>query len=113
MEVEADYPMQNISVIGLGIIGSAWAQNLHADGLTVRGWNRSPKDFPFYEADLAKAVMDAEMIIIVVADPPAVESLLDVIVPHLKPGQIVAQSSTISAPWTKLFAGRVEAAGAE
>jgi len=105
--------MQRITVVGLGIIGSAWAQNLHADGLTVHGWNRTPKAFPFYEADLAKAVADAEMIIIVVADPPAVESVLNVIVPHLKPGQLVAQSSTISAHWTKLFARRVEAAGAE
>ena len=53
------------------------------------------------------------MIIIVVADPPAVKSILNIIVPHLKPGQIVAQSSTISAHWTKLFAERVEATGAE
>jgi 3-hydroxyisobutyrate dehydrogenase-like beta-hydroxyacid dehydrogenase len=90
--------MQRITVAGLGIIGSAWAQNLQADGLSVRGWNRSPKDFPFFEADLAKAVADAEMIMIVVADPPAVESVLDVIVPLLKPGQ--------------LFAQRVEATGA-
>jgi len=90
--------MQRITVVGLGIIGSAWAQNLHADGLAVRGWNRSPKDYPFYEADLAMAVTDAELIIIV---------------PHLKPGQIVAQSSTISAHWTKIFAQRVEASGAE
>jgi len=105
--------MQRITVVGLGIIGSAWAQNLHADGLTVRGWNRTPKDFPFYEPDLAKAVADAEIIMIVVADPPAVESLLNVIVPHLKPGQIVAQSSTISAHWTKLFAQRVQATGAD
>ena len=105
--------MQRIAVAGLGIIGSAWAQNLHADGLTVRGWNRTSKDFPFYEADLAKAVADAEMIIIVVADPPAVESVLDGIVPHLKPGQIVAQSSTISAEWARLFAKRVVATGAE
>jgi 3-hydroxyisobutyrate dehydrogenase-like beta-hydroxyacid dehydrogenase len=105
--------MKRITVVGLGIIGSAWAHNLHADGLTVRGWNRTAKDFPFYEADLAKAVTDAEMIIIVVADPPAVESLLEVIVPHLKRGQIVVQSSTISAYWTKLFAQRIEATGAE
>jgi 3-hydroxyisobutyrate dehydrogenase-like beta-hydroxyacid dehydrogenase len=105
--------MQRIAVVGLGIIGNAWAQNLRADGLAVRGWNRSKKDSPFFEPDLVKAVTDAEMIIIVVADPAAVESVLDVIVPHLKAGQIVAQSSTISAHWTKLFAKRVEATGAE
>ena len=46
--------MQRITVVGLGIIGSAWAKNLHADGLTVRGWNRTPKDFPFYEPDLVQ-----------------------------------------------------------
>jgi len=104
--------MQRVTVIGLGIIGSVWAKNLHADGLSVRGWNRTPKDFPFYEPDLVRAVENAEMIIIVVADPPAVESILNVIVPHLKPGQLMVQSSTISAHWSKLFAERVEATGA-
>ncbi len=104
--------MQRITVVGLGIIGSVWAKNLHDDGLTIRGWNRTPKDFPFYEADLGRAVADAEMIIIVVADPPAVESLLNQIVPRLKPGQLVVQSSTISAKWSKQFAAQVEATGA-
>ena len=105
--------MKRIAIVGLGIIGSAWAQNLHADGLEVRGWNRTKKDLPFYEPDLGKAVTDAELIIIVVADPAAVEGILDQIVPHLKRGQLVAQSSTISAHWTKLFAERVQATGAE
>ena len=104
--------MKRVTIVGLGIIGSAWAKNLHADGLEVRGWNRSPKDLPFYEADLGLAVTDAEMIIIVVADPPAVESLLNEISPRLKPGQIVVQSSTISAEWTRKFAKQVEATGA-
>lgn len=104
--------MKRVAVLGLGIIGSAWAQNLHADGLEVRGWNRGKKDLPFFEPELVKAVTDAELIFIVVADPPAVESVLKVILPHLKKGQIVAQSSTISAHWTKLFAKQVEATGA-
>jgi 3-hydroxyisobutyrate dehydrogenase-like beta-hydroxyacid dehydrogenase len=106
--------MQRITVIGLGIIGNAWAKNLHEDGLTVRGWNRTPKkELPFFEPDLANAAAGAEMIIIVVADPPAVEGILDQIVPHLKRGQLVAQSSTISAHWTKLFAKRVHHTGAD
>jgi 3-hydroxyisobutyrate dehydrogenase-like beta-hydroxyacid dehydrogenase len=104
--------MQRITVLGLGIIGSAWAKNLHDDGLTVRGWNRTHKAYEFYEEDLSSAIHDAEMIIIVVADPAAVESILDVIVPQLQPGQLVAQSSTISAHWTRLFAQRIEATGA-
>jgi len=104
--------MQRVTVLGLGIIGSAWAKNLHTDGLTVRGWNRTPKAFDFYEENMERAVRDAEMIIIVVADPPAVESILNVVAPRLGPGQLVAQSSTISAHWTRLFAKQVEATGA-
>jgi len=104
--------MQRVTVVGLGIIGSIWAQNLQADGLTIRAWNRTRKDFSFYEPDLAKTIEEAEMIIIVVADPPAVESLLKVIVPNLKPGQLVVQSSTISTQWTKQFAEQVESTGA-
>jgi 3-hydroxyisobutyrate dehydrogenase-like beta-hydroxyacid dehydrogenase len=104
--------MQNVTVVGLGIIGSAWAKNLHSDGLTVRAWNRSKKDLPFYDGDLAHAVEGAEMIIIVVADPPAVQSILDVVVPRLKKGQLVVQSSTISAEWTHKFADQIEKTGA-
>jgi 3-hydroxyisobutyrate dehydrogenase-like beta-hydroxyacid dehydrogenase len=104
--------MQKIAMVGLGIIGSAWAKNLAADGLSVRGWNRGRKDFPFYEPDLGRAVADAEMIFIVVADPPAVEAVLKEMTPHLKAGQLVAQSSTISARWSKEFARQVEATGA-
>lgn len=104
--------MQRITVLGLGIIGSAWANNLHADGLTVRAWNRTPKSFDFFEENLEHAVSDAEMIIIVVADPPAVQSILNVVTPLLKPGQLIVQSSTISAEWTKKFAAQVQASGA-
>jgi 3-hydroxyisobutyrate dehydrogenase-like beta-hydroxyacid dehydrogenase len=105
--------MQRITVLGLGIIGGAWAKNLHDDGLNVRAWNRSPKSVDYFEDDLASAVHDAEMIVIVVADPPAVESILDVIVPLLKPGQLVAQSSTISAEFLEApFTGSKPAAEA-
>ena len=104
--------MQRVTVVGLGIIGAAWAKNLHDDGLTVRAWNRTPKSVDYFEDDLASAVHDAELIIIVVADPAAVSAVLDVIVPVLKPGQLVAQSSTISADWTLRAAQRVQATGA-
>jgi 3-hydroxyisobutyrate dehydrogenase-like beta-hydroxyacid dehydrogenase len=104
--------MKTVTITGLGIIGGAWAKNLHEDGLNVRAWNRTRRDLSYFEPDLARAVTGSDMIIIVVADPPAVEELLKVIVPQLKPGQLVAQSSTISAAWTKKFAAQVEAAGA-
>jgi 3-hydroxyisobutyrate dehydrogenase-like beta-hydroxyacid dehydrogenase len=102
-----------VAVLGLGIIGSAWARNLIEDGLDVRPWNRTPQpDFPHFEADAARAVEGADFIIIVVADPKAVESVLDAIEPKLSAGQIVVQCSTISAHWSKTFAERIEKSGA-
>ncbi len=102
----------NISVLGMGIIGSAWAKNLIAAGHSVRCWNRTPKDFPNFTASIQDAVDKADAIIIVVADPPAVQSVLNQIKPKLGPGQLVIQSSTISAKWTKLFAKEVSKTGA-
>src|ERR1700677_2335966 len=102
----------NISVLGLGIIGSAWAKNLIADGHTVRCWNRTPKDFPNFCASIQEAVGNADVIFIIVADPAAVQSVLDQIKSKLGPGQLVIQSSTISAKWTRLFGEEVRKTGA-
>ena len=102
-----------IAILGLGIIGSAWAKNLISDGHQVRCWNRTPKEFPNFCASLPAAVEDAEAIFLVVADPPAVQSVLEGILPKLHAGQMLIQCSTISAHWTWQFAQQVEATGAE
>lgn len=103
-----------IAVLGLGIIGSVWAQNLQADGHQVRAWNRTPQpDFPGFVPDIPAAVKGAEFIFIVVADPAAVQSVLDAALPHLGSGQMMIQSSTISPAWTLEFANQVEKTGAE
>lgn len=103
----------NISVLGLGIIGSIWARNLMADGHVVRCWNRTAKDFQNYYASPQESIEGATLIFIVVADPPAVQSVLEQICPSLTRGQIVIQSSTISSEWTKKFAAMVEKTGAQ
>jgi 3-hydroxyisobutyrate dehydrogenase-like beta-hydroxyacid dehydrogenase len=102
-----------ISVLGLGIIGGIWAGNLQRDGHDVRGWNRTPKpELPFYTPDALAAAEHADLTIIVVADPPAVQSVLDQIKPALRPGKLVVQSSTISPSASRNFAIQVEATGA-
>jgi 3-hydroxyisobutyrate dehydrogenase-like beta-hydroxyacid dehydrogenase len=102
----------NISVLGLGIIGSAWAKNLIEDGHAVRCWNRTPNNFSNFCASIQEAVDRSEVIFIIVYDPPAVQSVLNQIKSKLAPGQLVIQSSTISAKWTRLFAGQVQETGA-
>ncbi|HEY3329307.1 MAG TPA: NAD(P)-dependent oxidoreductase [Capsulimonadaceae bacterium] len=101
-----------IAVLGLGIIGSAWATNLIADGHEVRTWNRTPKEFPGATPTALEAADGAQMIIIVVSDPAAVSSVIDQIEPVLHAGHIVVQSSTVSAEWTLKFADRIQAIGA-
>jgi len=105
--------IMNIGVFGLGIIGRVWAENLHHDGDTVRGWNRTAKPaLPFFTGDARAAAAQADLVIIVVADPPAVQQVLDQIVTVLHAGQIVMQSSTISPAATLRFAAQVKATGA-
>lgn len=103
-----------IAVLGLGIIGSVWADNLRADGHEVRAWNRTPQpETPGFVPEVAQAVEGADFIFLVVADPPAVQSVLDQALPVLKAGQVLVQSSTISPHWTLEFAKQVEATGAQ
>jgi 3-hydroxyisobutyrate dehydrogenase-like beta-hydroxyacid dehydrogenase len=101
-----------ISVFGLGIIGSVWAENLRKDGYEVCGWNRTRKELPFFVSDARAAAKDAEIIFIVVADPPAVQNVLDQILPALHAGQVVVQSSTISPKATLDFGQQVQKTGA-
>lgn len=102
-----------IAVLGLGIIGEAWARNLQSDGLEVRNWNRTAKpDFPGFVSSISEAVEGADVIIVVVSDPKAVGSVLEQAAPHFKRGQIVVQSSTIGPDDSHRFARMVEATGA-
>jgi 3-hydroxyisobutyrate dehydrogenase-like beta-hydroxyacid dehydrogenase len=102
-----------ITVIGLGIIGGVWARHLATDGHAVRTWNRTPKPgAPGFTADLAAAVRGAELVAIVVADPPAVKGVLERIAGELGAGMVVAQHSTIGVDDTRAAAKLVQGRGA-
>ena len=49
-----------VSVLGLGIIGSAWSKNLIADGHSVRCWTQTPKDVPNFYVFIQEAVDQAD-----------------------------------------------------
>lgn len=103
----------NIGVLGLGIIGGEWARHYSSDGVLAGAWNRTPKpDFPGWR-DTPEAVAEAaDVIQIVVADPPAVRDLLKQIEPTLRAGKTVIQSSTIDPASSGEFAGLVRQRGA-
>lgn len=105
--------METIGVIGLGIIGSVWARHYAAAGKLAGTWNRTPHpDAPAWKETAAAVAEAAEVVQIVVADPPAVESILNQILPKLGPGKVVVQSSTIDAESSLRFEKLVTARGA-
>jgi len=105
--------MKTIGVIGLGIIGRVWAQHYAAAGVLAGCWNRTPQPAAPQWKDTPEAVAAAaDAIQIVVADPPAVQGVLDRIQPRLGPGKTVIQSSTIDPDSSDRFRAQVEARGA-
>ena len=105
--------MKTIGILGLGIIGRAWARRYAAAGVLAGTWNRTPQSgapsaLPTPEAVAAAA----DAVQLVVADPPAVESLLQRILPALGPGKTVIQSSTIDPASAAKFSALVRSRGA-
>jgi 3-hydroxyisobutyrate dehydrogenase-like beta-hydroxyacid dehydrogenase len=108
-----DVMKKSIGVLGLGIIGGVWARHYHAAGLLAGAWNRTPQpDCPQWRDTPEAVAAAADVVQIVVADPPAVRGLLERILPVLQPGQIVVQSSTIDPASSEAFRALVVARGA-
>lgn len=105
------FSIMKITVAGLGIIGSIWLRHYHKLGFQVRGWNRTLKELSHVVPDLRQAVAGAEVLHVVVADPPAVDSVLREALPALPAGALVIQSSTIDPKSAARFAQLVREAG--
>ena len=103
----------SIGVLGLGIIGGIWARHYHDAGRLAGAWNRTPQpDFPQWQTLPVAVAEAADFIQIVVADPPAVQGIIDAILPALGPGKTVIQSSTIDPDSSDTFKATVTATGA-
>ncbi len=105
--------MKSIGVLGLGIIGGVYARHFDATGILVGAWNRTAKpDFPQWKDTPEAVAAAADIVQIVVADPAAVRSVLERILPQLGPGKVVVQSSTIDPKSSDEFLKSVTARGA-
>jgi len=108
-----------VAFLGLGIMGRPMAANLVKAGHEVTTWNRSSgKEVPGARAAATprEAAEGAEVVWLCVSDTAAVEQVLfgeNGVEGALKPGMIVADSSTISPMQTREFARRVAERGAE
>lgn len=105
--------MKTVGVLGLGIIGRVWAGHYASAGVLTGAWNRTPKpDCPEWKDDAAAVARASDVLQIVVADPPAVQEILNTILPALDPAKIVVQSSTIDPENSEAFRALVTGRGA-
>lgn len=86
---------RNVTVLGLGALGSACARALAALNFRVTGWSRSPKDVPGIaclagEDGLAEALRDADIVVLLLPLTADTENLLNADrIALLKPGAII------------------------
>jgi 3-hydroxyisobutyrate dehydrogenase len=118
-----------IGFIGLGLMGRPMAMNLLKAGHAVTVWNRTAAradELVAAGAKLAKspkeAASDADVMITIVSDPPALEEVLwgkngggvsatDAALGALKPGAIYIDSSTVSPDLARKIAAACAAKG--
>ena len=94
----------DIAVVGLGVMGASLARNFHSRGLTVAAYNRSADladpffgrfgDARFLRVDALENLPAAfgeqpARIVLMVTAGKAVDAVLDGLVPHLRPGDVV------------------------
>ena len=91
-----------VSVLGTGIMGAAMARNLARAGHTVRAWNRTPAKAELLASDgvhiagtSADAVRDADVVLTMLYDGPAVLEVMREAAPALRPGTAWVQSTTV------------------
>ncbi len=87
-----------LTILGLGLMGRPLARTLRRAGWPVSGWNRSPLE-PALGAGIALCATLAEaaradMLILTLADSPAVAAVLAGLGPYLRPGHLVIDMGT-------------------
>jgi 3-hydroxyisobutyrate dehydrogenase-like beta-hydroxyacid dehydrogenase len=103
----------SVALIGLGIIGGIWARHYADAGQLAATWNRTPKPgIPARVDSPTLAACAAKILHICVADPKAVEGVLETILPKLTSEHLVIQSSTIDPTSSLRFEEMVTATGA-
>jgi 3-hydroxyisobutyrate dehydrogenase-like beta-hydroxyacid dehydrogenase len=104
-----------VAVIGLGLMGRPMAHNLVAAEFDVRGWNRSPLAAELTDgiplAGSLEEAAEAEVLLLMLADSPAVGDVLEQVEPHLVSGQLVLDMGSSSPVDTRQRAARLAERG--
>jgi 3-hydroxyisobutyrate dehydrogenase len=107
------------AVLGLGLMGTAIALRLQAQGVAVTGWNRSAERSQAaaaaglaVAADAATAIGAADLVLLVLSDAAAIETTL--LAPPAAAalrGRLIVQMGTIGPEESRALAARLDALG--
>ena len=106
MSSESNTARPVVAVLGLGIMGAGMARNVAAAGLPLRVWNRTAEraealaDVATVAASPAEAVADADVVVTMLHDGPAVAETVEAARPGLRPGTVWLQTSTVGVDHT-------------
>jgi 3-hydroxyisobutyrate dehydrogenase/glyoxylate/succinic semialdehyde reductase len=89
-----------ISVFGMGIIGSRCAGILETSGHQVTRWNRTPRQLPNEVADAREAAARSTVLSLYLKDRVAVREVVERIAPVLKAGHLLLNHSTVDLATT-------------
>ncbi|MFF2374979.1 NAD(P)-dependent oxidoreductase [Streptomyces xiamenensis] len=112
-EVESmtSVPALRVAVLGTGTLGAPIAMNAHAAGCSVSVWNRTPERAKHLGehgirlcASAAEAVADADVVVSVLSDGPAVDTVVQGVLAAMRPGAVWVQSSTVGVTDTDRYA---------
>lgn len=102
-----------IALLGTGTMGAPMARNMHAAGLEIRAWNRSPERAQPLAAEgievagtAAEAVHGAELVVTMLADGEAVSGALEdgAAIGAMADGALLVQASTVGIAATEAIA---------
>lgn len=108
-----------VGIIGLGIMGSAYAANLLKAGIGVIGADPAVTGRDRLEAaggssreEVGAWVKDCDLIIVAVASPKVLDAVTKALGQHLNPGQVVMETGTFAMADKMAARENVEAGGA-
>ena len=89
-----------ISVFGMGIIGSRCAENLEASGHKVSRWSRTPRHLPGEVEDVLEAARRSTVLALYLKDKTAVREVVGRIAPVLTSKHLLLNHSTVDLETT-------------
>ena len=104
--------------IGLGAMGQHMARNLHRAGLLAGVWNRTASRARAFASETGcrsfgsppELAADSEAIVTCVSADADLLAVVEAVLPALKPGTVVIDSSTVAADTARTAARHIAAA---